>query len=67
MGNESLPCIWPIISSLSRRSVPARSNSLPPLASRNFLLSPMNQFSQYGFVAARLVRHVHGFEVSDGF
>lgn len=27
----------------------------------------MNQFSQYGFVAARLVRHVHGFKGSDGF
>lgn len=26
----------------------------------------MNQFSQKGFVAARLVSHVHGFEESDG-
>lgn len=54
------PCIWPIINSLSRRSVPASKSSLPPRASRNFRLKPTNQFSQKGFVAERLVRHTQG-------
>lgn len=32
----------------------------------NFLLSPTNQFSQNGLVAARSVRHFHGLDESDG-
>ena len=53
------PCICPIISSLSSLSVPASRSSLPPQDSRNFLESPMNQFSQKGLVAERSVRQVH--------
>lgn len=54
------PCIWPIINSLSNLSVPASSRSLPPFPSKNFLLRPLNQFSQNDCVARRSVRHVHG-------
>lgn len=54
------PCIWPIISSLSSLSVPARMSSLPPAASRNFLLRPTNQLCQKGCVAARSVRQRQG-------
>lgn len=32
---------------------------MPPQDSRNFLESPMNQFSQKGLVAERSVRQVH--------
>lgn len=53
------PCICPIINSLSNLSVPASSSNLPPLARRNLLDKPTNQFSQNGFVAERSVRHVH--------
>ncbi len=59
----NVPCICPIMSSLSKRSVPASNRSFPPLASRNFLLNPMNQSSQKGFVAARLVCHLYFREV----
>ena len=55
--NYYIPCICPIINSLSSLSVPANRSSLPPRASRNFLLRPVNQFSQKGFVLARSVRH----------
>jgi len=58
-GQKYLPCIWPIINSLSSLSVPARSNSLPPRDSRNFFDSPTNQPSQNGFVAPKSVRHDH--------
>ena len=54
------------MSSLSSLSVPANSSSFPPLASRNFLRSPINQFSQNGFVADRLVRQTQGLEGSAG-
>ena len=54
------PCIWPIISSLSNLSVPAKMSSLPPVASRNFLLRPTNQFCQNGCVLARSVRQCQG-------
>lgn len=64
---KNSPCICPIINSLSNLSVPARMSSLPPRASRNFLLSPMNQFSQNGFVAARFVLQTHGLVGSEGF
>lgn len=63
---KCLPCIWPIINSLSNRSVPASNNSFPPRASRNFRLKPTNQFSQKGFVAERFVRHNQGRAVSVG-
>ena len=53
-----IPCICPIISSLSRRSVPANRSNLPPRAARNFLLNPINQPSQKGCVAARSVRQI---------
>ena len=56
---RDVPCIWPIISSLSSLSVPASRSSLPPRDSRNFLESPTNQFSQKGLVAERSVRHLH--------
>lgn len=59
MCREYLPCIWPIINSLSSLSVPARSNSLPPRDSRNFFERPTNQPSQKGFVAPRSVRQNH--------
>jgi hypothetical protein len=52
------------MSSLSKRSVPASNSSFPPFASRNFLLRPMNQSSQKGFVAARFVFHLY---FRDGF
>src|SRR4051812_32186237 len=55
-----IPCICPIVNSVSNRSVPASNNIFPPLASRNFLLSPTNQPSQNGCVAARSVFHTHG-------
>lgn len=61
-----IPCICPIINSLSNLSVPASSSNLPPRASRNFLLKPTNQFSQKGFVAERLVRHTQGRDGSLG-
>lgn len=57
---EGVPCIWPMISSLSRRSVPARRRSLPPLAVRNLWLRPVNQVFQKGWVADRLVRQDQG-------
>lgn len=63
---KRIPCICPIINSLSSLSVPASSSSLPPRASRNFLLKPTNQFSQKGFVAERLVRHTQGRDGSLG-
>ena len=59
------PCICPIVNSLSSRSVPASSSNFPPLAARNFELSPTNQFSQNGCVALRLVRQVHVEGVED--
>lgn len=40
---------------------------MPPRASRNFRLRPMNQFSQNGFVAERSVRQTQGRVVSDGW
>lgn len=46
--------------------MPANSNNLPPLASRNFLLRPLNQSSQKGFVSARFVRQIQGRDVSEG-
>lgn len=64
--SKCIPCICPIINSLSNLSVPASSSSLPPRASRNFLLKPTNQFSQKGFVAERLVRHTQGRDGSLG-
>lgn len=64
--SKRIPCICPIINSLSNLSVPASSSSLPPRASRNFLLKPTNQFSQKGFVAERLVRHTQGRDGSLG-
>src|SRR5256885_1598964 len=60
---ENIPCICPIVNSLSSLSVPARSSSLPPLASKNFLLSPTNQPSQNGCVLAKSVRQT---QVRDG-
>jgi hypothetical protein len=60
---KNIPCIWPIVNSLSNLSVPARSSSLPPLASKNFLLSPLNQPSQNGCVLAKSVRQT---QVRDG-
>lgn len=65
--SNHVPCICPIISSLSSRSVPARSSSFPPRESRNFRLRPINQFSQNGFVAERSVRHTQGREASLGW
>lgn len=55
------------MSSLSSLSVPARSKSFPPRASRNFLLRPINQFSQNGLVADKLVRQTQGLEGSAGW
>lgn len=62
-----IPCICPIISSLSSRSVPASSNSFPPFASRNFLLRPTNQSCQKGCVAARSVRQTQAFAAFEAF
>lgn len=45
--------------------MPASSNNLPPLASRNFLLRPLYQSSQKGFVSARFVRQIQGRDVSE--
>lgn len=56
-GEVELPCICPIVNSLSNLSVPASNNNFPPLASKNFLLNPTNQPSQNGCVAARSVLH----------
>lgn len=64
-----LPCICPIINSLSNRSVPASKSNFPPLALRNFSLRPTNQPCQKGCVAARSVRQVQGlgsFKSDDG-
>lgn len=61
-----LPCICPIMSSLSSRSVPASKSNFPPFAVRNLWLRPMNQPSQKGCVAARLVRQVQGAWVVGG-
>jgi hypothetical protein len=47
---------------VSNRSVPASNRSFPPFASRNFLLNPINQSSQKGFVAARSVCHLNFLE-----
>ena len=63
---SGIPCICPIISSLSNRSVPASRSSFPPLAFRNFLLKSRNQPSQKGCVAVRSVCHVHGRESVPG-
>ena len=57
-GGGDEPCIWPMMSSLSSRSVPARIRSLPPRAVRNFLLRPTNQPSQNGRDAAKSVLQV---------
>lgn len=39
----NLPCIWPIMSSLSRRSVPAKMRTRAVLAAKNFDERPVNQ------------------------
>lgn len=65
-GEKDLPCICPIINSLSNLSVPARRRSLPPRAERNLLLRPVNQSCQNGWVAARSVRQVHDSRCGSG-
>jgi len=60
-GTEGLPCICPIVNSVSSLSVPANNSILPPLPLKNFPLNPRNQPSQKGCVLAKSVLHVHSF------
>lgn len=39
----NLPCIWPMVNSVSNRSVPARTSSLAVRRAKNFLDMPSNQ------------------------
>ena len=56
----NLPCICPIINSLSNLSVPANTNNLAVRALKNILESPSNHERQYGAVDRRGVRQITG-------
>src|SRR5271154_3542298 len=58
MASWYLPCICPIVSSLSSRSVPANNRSLAPRADRNFEDNEVNQEGQKDAVRERGVRQM---------